>query len=360
MRIPPFFMLAPNRVWRTYLGGRQLDVMENKPSPGDSHFPEDWIASTTRAVNSGREQLEAEGLSTVTLDGENHLLRDVFMQHPREMLGERHLARFGPNTQFLLKLLDSAVRLHIQCHPTLEFARTHLGSNSGKTEAYVILGSREDVPHPYIHLGFQHVPDRQKFRRAIEAQDTGFITSCFEKIPVRPGDVFIVPGGVPHAIGEGILMIELMEPTDFAVRIEFERGGYVLPQSARFMGRDLDFALSMFTFREMSVASVREQCFLHPRKLGAWGGSAEFSLVDKGATPCFRLKKLQIDGTLAKREDSFYAGIVTGGSGRISSAGTGRDVSLGERFLVPYSTEEVTFESTTGLEVVYALPAVDY
>jgi mannose-6-phosphate isomerase len=41
----------------------------------------------------------------------------------------------------------------------------------------------------------------------------------------------MVPGGMPHAIGEGVFMIEVMEPTDFAVRIEFERGGYVLPEN---------------------------------------------------------------------------------------------------------------------------------
>jgi len=52
--------LPPNRVWRTYLGGRTLDELASEVgghvpvpafSPADTHFPEDWIASTTRAIN---------------------------------------------------------------------------------------------------------------------------------------------------------------------------------------------------------------------------------------------------------------------------------------------------------------------
>jgi len=35
-----------------------------------------------------------------------------------------------------------------------------------------------------------------------------------------------IPGGILHAIGEGIFMVEIMEPSDLAVRFEFERAGY--------------------------------------------------------------------------------------------------------------------------------------
>ena len=156
----------------------------------------------------------------------------------------------------MLKFLDSAIRLHIQCHPTIPFAQKHLNSNSGKTEAYVILSIRDEVKEPYIYMGFQNPPAKEDFKRMIEEQDTDAILSCFEKIPIKPGDVFMVPGGMPHAIGEGVFMIEIMEPTDFAVRIEFERGGYVLPEESRFMNRGIDFALSMFNFDSTPIEAI--------------------------------------------------------------------------------------------------------
>ena len=138
MNIPPILFLPANRVWRTYPGGKKLDAQEGKSVPEDSHFPEDWIGSTTQAVNKGREHLTEEGLSTVTIDGVTTTLKSLCEQHPNILLGQEHAQKYGPNTQVLLKFLDSSIRLHIQCHPTIPFAQKHLNSDSGKTEAYVL------------------------------------------------------------------------------------------------------------------------------------------------------------------------------------------------------------------------------
>ena len=76
MVIPGIILLPPNRVWRTYPGGKTLDILEGKSKTEDSHFAEDWIASTTRAVNYGRVALE-EGYSKVEVSGQWHLLKDL-------------------------------------------------------------------------------------------------------------------------------------------------------------------------------------------------------------------------------------------------------------------------------------------
>ena len=88
---PPFFRLLPNRVWRTYLGGRILDGISGKSAPEDTHFPEDWLLSTTIARNPGREHLTTEGVSQVELDGEVMPLTAVIKKFPGEMLGAEHL-----------------------------------------------------------------------------------------------------------------------------------------------------------------------------------------------------------------------------------------------------------------------------
>ena len=51
------------RVWRTYVGGARLNEWHGRKAE-QGFFPEDWAASTTRAVNAGREDL-IEGLSRV-------------------------------------------------------------------------------------------------------------------------------------------------------------------------------------------------------------------------------------------------------------------------------------------------------
>ncbi len=55
----------------------------------------------------------------------------------------------------------------------------------------------------------------------------------FDKIAVKPGDVLFIPGGVPHAVGNGIFMVEIMEPSVLVVRFEFESAGCHAPEPAR-------------------------------------------------------------------------------------------------------------------------------
>jgi mannose-6-phosphate isomerase len=358
VNIPAILRLPPNRVWRTYPGGRTLDALEGRRAPRDTHFAEDWVASTTRAINEGRESSPQEGYSSVGFDGRTVLLRDLMEQAPEQVLGREHFERYGPNTQFLLKLLDSAVRLHVQAHPTREFAERHLGSSSGKTEAYVILGIRAEVEEPFIHLGFQRPLPRERLREAVLEQDTATILGCFEKIPVRAGDVFYVPGGLPHAIGEGIFMIEIMEPTDFAVRLEFERGGYVLPERARFMGRDVEFALNMLELGGVSVEEVVERYFCRPRDVVKRENFEESILIDRRQTPCFSVRRVRARaGAPCVREaGAFHVGIVSGGAGRVSAGEQSMTLAMGDRFLVPHQTAEVTFEGEPELEVVLTYP----
>lgn len=356
MEIPKVLFLEPNRVWRTYPGGKKLDVMEGNDLPDDSHFPEDWIGSTTRAVNKGREHLNEEGLSKVTVDGETLTLKALCEKYPDTLLGVEHVKKYGVNTQFLFKFLDSAIRLHIQCHPTIPFAQKHLNSNSGKTEAYVILSIRDEVKESYIYMGFQHPPEKEVFKRMIEEQDSDAILSCFEKVPIMPGDVFIVPGGMPHAIGEGVFMMEIMEPTDFAVRIEFERGGYVLPEESRFMNRGIDFALSMFNYETTSVESIKERFFCSPRELESQNRSAEYVLIDEDKTSCFKVNRINVKDSYVKVSESFYIGVVVNGLGIIKMDNKSFQLEEGSKFFVPYQTDKVEYTSEGAMEIIVTFP----
>jgi mannose-6-phosphate isomerase len=333
-----------------------LDILEGKSVPADSHFPEDWIASTVRAKNIGREDLLDEGYSKVEIEDKAFFLKDLFQQFPRDFLGDSHYAKYGPNTQFLAKFLDASIRLHIQAHPTVSFSKKYLNSNSGKTEVYVILSIREEVENPYIYIGFQRPISKDVFREAVQSQNILEILSCFDKIPVEPGDVFIVPGGLPHAIGEGIFMAEIMEPTDFVVRLEFDRGGYVLPEQSRFMGRDIDFALEMINFSTISPEDIKRILFCIPEIFHTQGKSIEYQVVDRKNNPCFSIDKLEVNGLYRKEVDSFYIGMVTKGGGQIGSLTKKYELKTGEKFVVPYKTGELKYCSEEGMQLYFVYP----
>jgi mannose-6-phosphate isomerase len=363
-------LLPPNRVWRTYQGGALLDRLAGAPAPADGHFPEDWIASVTVAKNAGREHI-LEGVSQVLVGGEPRDFRALLATDAEYFLGAAHVARYGADPMLLVKFLDPAIRLHFQAHPTATFAQRFLNSRSGKTEAYHVLAVRPSdpsslLPSPssssrqaagYIYLGFQRPPSRAELRRLIETQDIGTLEACFEKIPVAPGDTYIVPGGVPHALGEGVFLVEIQEPSDLVVRFEFERGGYVLPESARFMGRGLDFCLDVFDWSAWPRTRVAVEAACPPRRRRALGpDSHQDDLIGPERTPCFRVRKSYLRAPLAKVEDSCYIGIVTAGACTVATGGERHRLAQYAKFFSPAGLGPLHFEPEGACEILECYP----
>ena len=350
--------LPQNRVWRSYQGGRILDELIGKENPRDSHYPEDWIGSVTPAHNPQGQDKE-EGISTVHVDGQSLLFTDLIAGDPEYFLGKDHVARFGQQPMVLVKLIDSAVRLQFQVHPTAEFAREHLDSNSGKAEAYYILGVREGVDEAFVYLGFQRPPSRAGLKRSIEVQDIETIESYFDRITVQPGDVVFIPGGVPHAIGGGIFLVEILEPSDLVVRFEFESAGYTLPESACFMNRGLDFCLDIFNFDPRTEALVRSEHMFEPKLETTYGDTAHrYHLLGAETTPCFRIKKSVISGLVEREEDTFFTGIVTAGF-CVARTGAGAiRIDRFDKFFCPAGLGSYTIEAGDEVEILECFPPV--
>jgi len=346
-----------NRVWRTYQGGKQLDINEGKENPEDSSFPEDWIGSTVEARNIGREHVK-EGLAMVNNGaGEWVAFRDLLQDDPAYYLGKENNETRSLNDIPLVKYLDSATRLHFQAHPTRAFAQERLGSPRGKTEAYVILEIRDDVTDPYIYAGFQRSPSREDLKSWIENQDIDSIEKCFDRIPVKPGDVFLLPGGRPHALGEGILMLEIMEPSDLAVRFEFERCGYVIPEQARFMGRDIETALDVFNYDPVPPENIDSEFRCIPTVLASDNsGNTLEELIGPKKTSCFTVKRAEVKANYKRQEDAFFYGVVTQGAGTLRAGDEVTELKQWDRFFLPAGIAEFEYDTHSSMTVLECYP----
>ncbi len=316
---------------RNYLGGYLLDGLEGHAAPRDGNRPEDWLASTVRAVNPGMDPVAEEGLAGVRApSGEWTTLHDLFAQDPGYYFGREHAERLGAHPGFLAKLLDSAMRLHVQAHPTAAFAREHLGSPWGKLEAYVILALR-DAERAYIRLGFQRPPSPSEWRRIVLEQDIAAMDACFDPIPVRVGEVWLVPGGLPHAIGEGILMLEIMEPSDLVVRCEFVREGVEVPPEARFMRGPVDLALQIFDYTPRSADMVAAAFNIPPRRLSP----VEEQLIGPAQTDRFSVTRFRVvERTDLPPRPHVRIGVVAGGEGTLTMDDQQIRLRPGSRFLL--------------------------
>jgi mannose-6-phosphate isomerase len=351
--------VLPTRVRRNYRGGMLLDRLEGSAGPIDSDRPESWIASTIEAANPGLPPKAAEGLTRIKLaDDTETILAALVASAPAFYLGARHVETLGTQLGFLAKLLDSATRLPVQVHPTSAFARELLGAPFGKLEVYYVLAVRDGV-EGYIRLGFQRSPGRDRWKRIIEEQEIAAMDSCFDRIPVKPGETWIVPGGLPHAIGGGVLMVEVMEPSDLVVRCEFEREGVVVPPAGRFMGRGLDFCLGIFDYGEYPPAEIRRRSCLTPTRLLREPGWAVDRLVGSERTSCFEICRIQADRRGGFANDGRCAlAIVTRGSGIVAVGDEQVALNFGDSCFIAAAGDGLNFSpSALGAELLLCRPA---
>jgi mannose-6-phosphate isomerase len=216
--------VLPTRVYRFYRGGALIDRLRGDPEC-DNEYPEDWVGSVVAASNPGRDEPDA-GLSRFADGG---LVRDAVATDPA-LWGEPRV---------LVKLLDPAIRLPVHAHPNRAFAREHLRSNYGKTEAWIVVGTR--AADAEVWLGLREAVDPGQYREWIERQDTDALLDSLNHVRVKPGDVLFVPAGVPHALGAGALIVELQEPTDFSLLCEWQ--GFPIRAEDAHLGLGWDRAL---------------------------------------------------------------------------------------------------------------------
>lgn len=313
------FKLLPTRVYRAYYGGKNLDILEKKENPQSSRFPEDWLASVTKAFNPDRV-VENEGLS-ITSDG--RFLKDIIEENKTEMIGKRE------EMSLLFKLLDSSERLAIQVHPTVPFAKEHFNSNYGKTECWYILNDGGEV-----YIGFKEGITKEHWKELFDTQDVEGMLDAMHLFSVNKGDFIFVAGGVPHAIGKDCFLVELQEPTDLMVIPEkVTPSGVVLNERKLHGGLGFEKMFDCFVYDGLDEKATHDKYFLKPEKLD----DSLFKLVDCDK---FRLFSVDVDGKYSLENTSYCIAVVTEGSVTVK----GEKCISGDRLFIAENEKTLEFD----------------
>jgi mannose-6-phosphate isomerase len=212
------YVLELNRVKRAYTGGKLLDEWQGLENPKDGHFPEEFLISTVEVTNETKSY--QEGVSKTTLeDGSLATIKDMISSDYEGFLGAKYAAK--KDLMVSARVGDGNVRIVLQCHPDQDFARKYLKFPNGKNEAWYILKTRKiNNQDPYLLAGFKKGVTRDKWRELFEKQDIDGMIECMHKIPIHEGGVYFVEAGMPHALGEGAVFLEMHEPCDYTFRTE--------------------------------------------------------------------------------------------------------------------------------------------
>ena len=313
-------LLVPsNQFDHFYLGGDRIQALRG--GPGGPRRPEEWLGSATTRAGAA-----PQGLSRLP-DG--RLLRDAVQADPQAWLGPEHVARYGgENVELLVKLLDAGQRLPVHVHPTRAFASQHLGLAHGKTEAWVIV---EAEPDAVVGLGLRRPMAHEELLALVRAHDSEALVDAVHVRAARAGEGIFVPAGTPHFIGQGVLVVEVQEPTDLSILLEWD--GFAVDGDADgHLGLGFETAVTAVDTRVWSEGDL-DACV---RALPPGTTGLEPALVE-AAEPYFRAQWVS-PGAAVEVPAGFALLVVLDGAGSVRAAGGSLEVSRGDVALVPYAS----------------------
>jgi mannose-6-phosphate isomerase len=313
--------LPPNQLRRFYRGGARIAELRGLGN-GDDRAPEDWVGSVTTTFGSSEQ-----GLSR-TEDG--RVLAEAIGSDPDAFLGPAR----GVDPALLVKLLDAGERLPVHFHPDRRFARQRLGSPYGKTEAWIVVAA--DGDDPAVHLGLREAVAPDTLAGWVQRQEIAALLEAMNRVPVTAGDTFFVPAGLLHVIGEGLLIVELQEPSDLSVLLEWD--GFEIDGAREgHLGLGFDTALSAAALEPLDAQALDG---LRERR-EADGGSER--LFPPEADEFFRAERIRPNPSTAL-DRGFSIVIVLEGRGRLSTEAGGLDLARGDTVLVPWAAGEGAIE----------------
>lgn len=341
--------LAANQPPRPYRGGAGIARLRGGEQI-DEYRPEDFIASMTE-VHGGH----GVGLSMLE---PRVLLRDVVAEDPAAFLGPQHVACWGADSALLVKLLDTGERLFLHYHPTAEFAAVHLGAIRGKNEAWVVIGLD---PGPaddsgIAYLGFNRDVTAGELTDWIRRQDSAAMLASMNRLPLALGDVLFVPAGLPHAIGRGVTLIELQEPSDLSILLEYRGFDRVDPATA-LLGLDLPTAVSGVDRRAFGTAELTS--LVRPAVGLAPSAGHPLQLLPPLAETYFRAELLT-PTTAMELDQGLSILIMLGGAGSLGWQGGELEVTVGDTVLIPYRVGVTWLRSASedAMRAIRCRPAV--
>ncbi len=297
---------------RFYRGGERIGAFRGT-GPADPFTPEDWVASVTPLFGES-------DLGRTRIDGVP--LAELLTADPLSWLGPDHVARWADDPALLVKLLDAGERLPVHVHPHRDFAAAHLGLAHGKAEAWHLLEPAE------VHLGWRRPIGAEELAGWVATQDDTAMLGATHRMEVAAGDTVYVPPGFPHAIGSGAFLVEVQEPTDLSILLEWNSFA-IDGATAGHLGLGFDVALGAVDLTPLSTTDLD--------RLVVRAGNAR--LLPTEADPYFRLDRV----VAGDRLDPGYAIlVVTAGSGHLVGVGWQLDVRAGETLLAAYASGPIT------------------
>lgn len=186
------------QVW----GGSRLQTLYGKVAAVGERIGESWEVSG--------HPLHVSRVLDGPLAGVS--LNDLWLEHRHDWCPDPELRR-SQQFPWLIKLLDCHEPSSVQVHPTDAQAARLQPGESGKTEAWYVL---EASPTSRLYTGLKPSITEAELRRRLS---DGTIVDVLHAVNPRPGEAYLIPAGLVHAIGDGLVLFEIEQCSDLTWRL---------------------------------------------------------------------------------------------------------------------------------------------
>ena len=305
-----FEPILKEKIW----GGDTLQRNFGKNAGNNKKIGESWEISGLH----GDISIVSNGF----LAGNN--LEELIEVYMGDITGDKVYDSFGIEFPLLVKLIDAREVLSIQVHPGNEIARKRHNAY-GKTEMWFILEALSDS---IIYNGFSKTINKELY---LEYINNNQIQKILNTENVKSGESYLIPAGMVHSIGAGIVLAEIQQTSDITYRIfDWNRNGTDgLPREL-----NTDLAIDAIDFSESIKTKIQKEARLNSTE----------KLV---ACDYFNTDIILFNKPLAKDYnliDSFVIYICTDGEFIINWDDKKEVVKKGETILLPAMIKEVILE----------------
>jgi mannose-6-phosphate isomerase len=163
-----------------------------------------------------------------------------------------------PIFPLLVKLIDASENLSIQVHPDDQAAQP--AGRLGKTEAWYVVVAEHSAG---LYVGLQPEVNFGEFQKLAARMD-GSSSAQLRCVPAVPGETVLIPAGTIHALGAGVIVYEIQQPSDVTYRLD-DWGRVDALGNPREMHLNEGFAVSRPELRPEFIPAVTL-----PTPVGVW------------------------------------------------------------------------------------------
>ena len=261
----------------------------------------------------------------VILNGEyaGKTLDELIQADPQSILGEKQL-----HQMLRLAYLDAREDLSIQVHPYDEYARAH-ENDEGKTESWYILEADKGA----TLVAGTTASDAAVIKAAVENDQ---VEDYVRKVEVEAGDFVCIDAGMLHALGKGILALEIGQNSNTTYRVyDFGRVGKDGKPRELHIEKAID--VSNLTPLESDFKPIGEEKDYGTYKCAMMATCEYFTTyVYDVKTEC----SVKVD------EESFASFVIVDGEGSIESDDTMLSIRKGDSVFASANTGKVTIKGS--------------